>query len=269
MSQPLMIVGAPRSGTTFLCQTLNQHPDIALTNESRVFVQLKHMVEDQSARTDLIGEEFRAPYVDFIRRTAGEWVERFYRDALNIEARVWGDKHPPYADPTVLSGRQGAVPDRPESGSCLRLIREVLPRAKFIHIHRHPALVAHSLVRKGWIDSLQAGHEIWRQYMSEITGFFDELPDDRQFTISHAELLTQPDRSAREITGFLDLADPAPIRRFLCRQRKAPTPFSEPISDLSASYLTRVHARIDHRALGAAAEWAERFGYAEADQRVA
>jgi hypothetical protein len=269
MSQPLMILGAPRSGTTFLCQTLNQHPEITLTNESRVFMQLKHMIEAQTARTDLLGEEFQAPYLEFIRATAGGWIERFYREGLNIETKIWGDKHPPYADPTALSGRRGALPNLPESGSCLRLIREVLPHAKFIHIHRHPALVARSLVRKGWIGTMQAGHEVWRQYVSEITGFFDELPHDRQLTIGHAELLIQPDQSARDVARFLDLADAAPIYQFLCRQRSTPTPFSEPISDLSESYLTRVRAGVDDHALGAAAAWAERFGYAEAVQRVA
>jgi len=269
MSQPLIVVGAPRSGTTFLCETLNQHPEIGLTNECRIFAQIKHMIEEQALRPDLLAEEFQAPYLAFMRRTAGEWAERFYREALNIETRIWGDKHPPYADPTVLSGREGAVPNLPQSGSCLRLIREVLPRTKFIHIHRHPALVARSLVRKGWIGSLQAGHEIWRQYVSEIAGFFGELPEDRQLTISHAELLTQPERSARQVAAFLGLADSGPIRRFLCRQRQRPTPFSEPVSDLSESYLSRVHARVDYHALGAAAEWAERFGYREPDQQVA
>jgi LPS sulfotransferase NodH len=269
MSQPLMILGAPRSGTTFLCETLNQHPEIGLTNECRVFVQLKHMIEAQSGRPDLLGEAFRTLYQDFIRQTAGEWIERFYRQGLGIEARIWGDKLPSYADPTVLSGRQGSVPNLPESGSCLRLIREVLPAAKFIHIHRHPALVAHSLVRKGWIGSLHAGHEVWRQYVSEIADFFAELPEDRQLTVGHAELLTQPDQSAHRIADFLALSEAGPIRRFLNRQRRAPTPFSEPISDMSKSYRARARARIDDRALGRAAEWAERFGYAGADQRVA
>ena len=269
MSQPLIVLGAPRSGTTFLCQTLNQHQDIGLTNESRIFVQLKHMIEVQSARPDLLNEAFHASFAEFTRRHAGEWIERFYREGLGIDAPVWGDKLPSYADPTVLSGRRGATPNLPESGSCLRLIREVLPRAKFIHIHRHPALVARSLVRKGWIGSMSAGHEVWRQYVSEITGFFEELPKDRQLTIGHAELLIQPDQSARGIASFLGLPDAAPIFQFLRRQRSTPTPFSEPISDLSESYLTRVRARADHHALGAAAAWAERFGYIDADQCVA
>ncbi len=269
MSQPLMILGAPRSGTTFLCETMNQHPEIGLTNECRIFVQLKHMIEEQTARPDLLSAEFRAPYAAFIRRNAGEWVERFYREELDIKTPIWGDKLPSYADPTVLSGRRGAAPNLPESGSCLQLIREALPRAKFIHIHRHPALVARSLVRKNWIGNMQAGHEVWRQYVSEITAFFGELPEDRQLTIGHAELLIQPDQSAHDIARFLGLADAEPIASFLRRQRSTPTPFSEPISDLSESYLTRARARVDYHALGSAAAWAERFGYAEADQRVA
>jgi hypothetical protein len=32
-SQPLFVVGSPRSGTTFLVNVLNQHPSIQITNE--------------------------------------------------------------------------------------------------------------------------------------------------------------------------------------------------------------------------------------------
>ncbi len=35
VSQPLFVLGSPRSGTTFLCFALNQHPLIRLTNERR------------------------------------------------------------------------------------------------------------------------------------------------------------------------------------------------------------------------------------------
>ena len=36
MQDPFFIIGAPRSGTTFLQTVLDRHPDIFITNETRV-----------------------------------------------------------------------------------------------------------------------------------------------------------------------------------------------------------------------------------------
>ena len=44
-SQPLFVIGSPRSGTTFFVQMLNCHPAIYITNETRIFVLLKDMIE--------------------------------------------------------------------------------------------------------------------------------------------------------------------------------------------------------------------------------
>src|ERR1700752_4402462 len=102
-SYPLFIIGAPRSGTTFLCSLLNMHPLVQLTNESRIFVLLKEMLEVGANRPDLLSPSCRDGLVAFGRSTLGAWVERFYREGLGNNAPIWGDKHPPYADPTVLS----------------------------------------------------------------------------------------------------------------------------------------------------------------------
>lgn len=261
MSQPLMIVGAPRSGTTFLCHVLNQHPDIGITNEARVFADLKHRLDPAAARDDLIGQDFQAEWRDFQRRHAGATIERFYREQLGISTRIWGDKHPPYADPTLLSGRTEATPIAPPSGSCLELIAEVLPAAKFIHIHRHPARVARSLARKGWIGSYEAGLSIWRQYVTEIRRFLGDLAEHRHLTLAHEDLIDNADRAAEEIASFLDIADRGPLARFLHAQRRKPTPFSDPVSELGAarSAATRRDETIAVRTVG---NLAAQLGYA-------
>lgn len=80
VSQPLVIVGAPRSGTTFLCHALNQHPDIELTNESRIFAFAKHLLDAQSARPDLVDRGIQTRFETFVRRHSGLWIEWFYTD---------------------------------------------------------------------------------------------------------------------------------------------------------------------------------------------
>ncbi|HEY2020573.1 sulfotransferase [Paraburkholderia sp.] len=263
-SSPLFIVGSPRSGTTFLCSVLNVHPLIQLTNECRVFALLKHTLEIGAHRPDLLGAGYRERFSSFSRRTLGPWVERFYREELGLTAPIWGDKHPPYADPTLLSGRTGSIAREPHSGSCLRLIRELLPNARFIHIHRDPRHVANSLLHKHWIGSIEEGIRVWEQYVSEIIEFFDDIPTQHGHTVSYRSLIEDPYATAAGIGQFLDLADAAPISDFLVSQRHRPTPFSDPVTDIADLYVVRDAPAGDQKLLALGGTAATHLGYAAA-----
>jgi LPS sulfotransferase NodH len=263
-SFPLFIVGAPRSGTTFLCSLLNEHPRIHLTNECRIFALLKETLDVSSRRPDLLTQVHREQLLRFGSDTLGAWVERFYREALQISAPIWGDKHPPYADPTILSGRMGSVERLPRSGSCLRLIHELLPHARFIHIHRDPARVANSLVRKRWIGSIDDGVRVWGQYVMEILDFFEEMPEHQTLTIAYRHLVEDPEPMIARLGEFLELADPSPLSDFLHTQRSTPTPFSDPVTDLADLYIVPDTPATDAKLLALARDAATRLGYGTA-----
>jgi hypothetical protein len=261
---PLFIVGAPRSGTTFLCALLNTHPLIELTNECRIFALLKDLLEVASHRPDLLADTHRERFEAFGRRTLGPWVERFYREELGIDSPIWGDKHPAYGDPTVLSGRTGSIACMPRSGSCLRLIHETLPGARFIHIHRDPRHVANSLMRKRWTASLEDGVRVWEQYVDEITGFFDELPPAQTLTLPYRHLVEDGGATVETIGRFLGLADASPISDFLASQHRAPTPFSDPVRDIGDLYIVPDSPSADDPLLKLAGHAAVNLGYAAA-----
>jgi Sulfotransferase family len=263
-SFPLFVVGSPRSGTTFLRSVLNVHPLIQLTNECRIFALLKDTLEVGSHRPDLLSPACRDRFTRFSSRTLGPWVERFYREELEITAPIWGDKHPSYADPTVLSGRLGSVEHLPRSGSCLRLIRELLPHARFIHIHRDPRQVANSLLHKHWIGSIDDGIRVWGQYVSEIIDFFDELPARLGLTIPYRGLIEDSHVTAVNLGRFLGLSDPSPISDFLASQRHAPTPFSDPVTDIADLYVVPSKPADDDKILALAGRAATHLGYAAA-----
>jgi Sulfotransferase family len=263
-SSPLFIVGSPRSGTTFLCSVLNAHPLIQLTNECRIFALLKDTLDVGSNRPDLLSSACCDCFSDFSRRTLGAWVERFYREELEISAPIWGDKHPSYADPTVLSGRTGSIERLPRSGSCLRLIRELLPQARFIHIHRDPRHVANSLLHKQWIGSIEDGIRVWEQYVGEIIEFFEEIPADLALTLSYRTVIEDPVTTAASIWQLLDLADASPISDFLLSQRRAPTPFSDPVTDIADLYVVPDAPAGGDKLLALAGTTATHLGYAAA-----
>ncbi|HEX4261765.1 MAG TPA: sulfotransferase [Acetobacteraceae bacterium] len=232
-SLPLFILGAPRSGTTFLTHVLNQHPAVDITSESRIFVLLKDLVEERSERGDLLDASIRDRFQSFLRAEAGRFVERFYREGLGFTAPIWGDKHTSYADPAVLSGRHRGVMAEPRSGSCLALIRETLPRARFIHIHRHPWQVASSLCRRGWVGSIAEGVQVWRQHVGEAVAFLDELDPGESLSLSLYELVDAPEAAAEAIARLLGLSDAEPFAHVLRAEQAKPTPFSSPTSDLA------------------------------------
>ena len=44
MAPPFWVIGAPRSGTTFLARVLDHHPDIFLTNETRLMLLFSRLL---------------------------------------------------------------------------------------------------------------------------------------------------------------------------------------------------------------------------------
>lgn len=234
-SQPLWIIGAPRSGTTFLTAMLNSHPEITLTNEGRLFALLKQIIEYDCERDDLVDKLQRDRFKAFLKRKAGALIELYYREALGIETEIWGDKHPPYCDPALLSGRDGGLCLQPQSGSALPLIRELLPHSKFVHIQRDPEQVAQSLLSRGWVASLADGQTIWRQYSDEIMKFLQHLDPDKQLTVHYCSLLEKPREAVVAIAQFLDI-DADPMIAFLNKERRNPTPFSQPVRNLNEVY---------------------------------
>src|SRR5262245_51327649 len=117
---PIIIYGAPRSGTTYLCEILNHHPDVFISGESRVFLWVQASLNNLTQRSELLWYG-RKVFVEHLRKQYPELIRGFYQE-LSPGAKYWGDKYPHYAAP-VHRG-------------CLETIRALFPSAKFIHIIR-------------------------------------------------------------------------------------------------------------------------------------
>lgn len=141
----VFVVGAPRSGTTFLQNLLGAHPLVATSQETDLFDQFvrplrerweRQLPEDpeewQRWRHKGLPAVLTAPQFDEL---VADLVERVHAATMALKpgARVLVEKVPGY-------GRHGA------------LILDCLPEAKFIHIVRDGRDVACSMLRasRGW-----------------------------------------------------------------------------------------------------------------------
>lgn len=117
---PIIIYGASRSDTTYLSETLNSHPDIFISNETRIFAW---MHESLKVITDDRRLLFRNRD-DFIKHLSSVYpgvIRSFYSSLVNGRHNL-GDMNPPYFSLQMLG--------------CLDTIIELFPEKKFVRIIR-------------------------------------------------------------------------------------------------------------------------------------
>jgi hypothetical protein len=230
-SDPIIVYGAPRSGTTYLQQLLNSHPEVFVSHETRVFGWLYHALEVLPEDERFL-VTYHDAFVEYLRKALPEVIRDFYR-RLAPDARYWGDKNPHYANPQPRS---------------LEMIAELFPASVFIHIIRDGRGVVSSLVRKRiqaeemenrgepWVTFEQA-HNTWNRIVNRGSTFGQSLPKQRYFELHYEDLVTDDVAVARELFGFLGL-ELHPAAEAFCRsQQENRTPFKEPMRDLNDGVL--------------------------------
>jgi hypothetical protein len=226
MGSPLIVYGAPRSGTSYLNAILNQHPSVFVTHETRLFVWAHESLKVATQQDRLLLSE-RQRFVQHLRGSYPKLIRDFYL-TLRPDVRCWGDKNPHYASP--------------ENRGCLETIDELFPESRFIHIVRDGRDVATSLIRRGWAGFGQA-HRIWLNHTEIGSSFGRSRPVGRYLEIRYEDLVADDVRGAREIFDFLALDFHPAVERFCLAQRGARSPIQSPTRDLGTG--------------ASASEWAE------------
>lgn len=171
--KPLFLLGVPRSGTTFLQQVLDAHPEIFVTDELRGIAWLVREARRLREGFPVHGTPYPVNYgeefADFLLHNANWIIPAFYRSQARRTGkpgiRYWGDKFPHYDE-------------------ILHLLPRLFPQARFVMIHRDLRDV---------VCSLNAGHQwtadrsapyaclIFSRYMRKI----DTLVSDRTVPADH------------------------------------------------------------------------------------
>ena len=151
MAPPFWVIGAPRSGTTFLARVLDHHPDIFLTNETRLMLLFSRMLNRSVDSRRLLATS-KEKILDSLWRHLPGLVEQVYQDLGAASGQRWGDKYPQYADGDL----------DPEA---LATIDRLFPESQYVHIIRDPRAVVASIVSKGWLDFDEA-IKAWRAFVT-------------------------------------------------------------------------------------------------------
>ena len=86
---PIIVYGAPRSGTPYVEQLLNAHPEVFISREMRGFAWLRRALALTQDR-EMIANH-RAEFVEHLRGAFPQMMRDFYR-TLAPAARYWGDR---------------------------------------------------------------------------------------------------------------------------------------------------------------------------------
>lgn len=217
---PILIFGAPRSGTTYLRQLLDAHPEVVMSNELRVFTWL-HQALAVLPRSDLNLLNGSEDFVAVLRRGLPELLRDYYA-GLSPTARWWGDKNPHYADDPAV----------------LRFAAELFPVARFVHIHRDPRAVVASLLRKRhgdgstWIN-LEDAHQMVVGHVRHALAFEAELGWQRVRRVRYETLVGDDLGEARRLFDWLGIPMHEAVEIFCRQQGAGRTEFSGPTSDLA------------------------------------
>lgn len=214
---PIIIVGAARSGTTYLTNLLNSHPDVCISNEIRLFVWAHKSLNELPQKRDVIYRE-RERFVRHLYESYPELIRSFYA-SYGGGKRYWGDKNPHYL-----------IPDYP---SCLETICRLFPRVHFIHIIRDGRDVVMSGLRGVWRDFTRV-HLMWRSHIIRALALAQTLPAGQYFEVRYEELIRNDTAVARHIFDFLDIPFHLDVIQFCEAQQVQRTPFSSPTRNIKA-----------------------------------
>jgi|GEM_PF-987435 len=207
----IFVIGAPRSGTTWLQQMMAVHPDVATSGESHLFCEgfdrliQNHEEPDPFLRPyqHLATWVSRARLVELLRGVHDELFDSMRRLVRPSASRVL-DKTPNH--------RQHAS-----------LLHEVYPDAAYVHIIRDARDVAGS-ARSLWSFNpeyrhLEDGARVW---LDSVTDTRQHLSSGWYHEVRYEDLMTDPTASLAAIWTALDLPAPPDLVEAAAAFARAP-----------------------------------------------
>jgi len=201
-AKPLFLVGAPRSGTTLLNGILNSHPDILLTNETAVFLQLNEMISKSYKGVQsgiLYGKQEHELWAEYLESRAREMIQDYYGKIATKEGRsklfYWGEKHP-------------------HLFLCLDWIQKHFPEAIYIYIVRDPRDSACSISAMNKVSHRKSLTNIFN-FTRKYENFATQLPENRLINVRYEDMVGDYSGVTQKILDKLCLPRTPEVDRFI------------------------------------------------------
>jgi hypothetical protein len=243
--EPLFILGHWRSGTTYLhhllaaderfaspnmWQVLNPHTFLSTEKHSgilRFAGPRTRLIDNMNFDADVPAEDefvtcgtLRSPFLAFAFPPHAEHYDRYltFRGVPEEEIAEWKAALLHFYRKLIWKYDRPLVLKSPPHTCRIRLLLEMFPDARFVHIHRNPYAVFQSAKRQTLISlratRLQSAHSldldarIIRRYKIMYDSFFEErhlIPEGRFHELSFEELERDPVGEVRRIYERLDI----------------------------------------------------------------
>jgi Flp pilus assembly protein TadD len=187
--RPVFIVGMPRSGTTLLERLLGNHPDVADAGELRDLVRQLRWMCDLAGPSQLDLELAR-------RAEAIDFAELGRRYLAHTQWRA--------------QGRAVYTDKLPANFSNLSYIVRALPQARILHMVRGPMDTCFSNLKEWFAGAYPHSYDQvemadhYRRYRTLMSRWRALYPE-RILDVRYDELVTDPERVAREVLEFCGL----------------------------------------------------------------
>jgi hypothetical protein len=206
-SNLIFIIGAPRSGTTWLQRLLASHPKIRTGQESKLF-------------REYVGPQLRAWRWELAREQnsstatgrGGTGLSCYFEEEHFL--RILRGYMLQLLEPMVGNLQPGELflEKTPSHALYIKEIKELLPESRFIHVLRDPRDVTASLLAaandwgSGWAPRLpQKAAATWVRHVRAVRSAAGALTEREFFEVTYERLWGSTEETLSDLTNFLGL----------------------------------------------------------------
>jgi len=178
----VFVVGMPRSGTTLVEQILASHPDVFGAGEEAFWDQKAAPLRSSPAAVDLSDGSVGKMAEEYL-----QWLKRVSPDALRVVNKLSANyRH-------------------------LGLIHAALPRARIIHMRRHPVATGLSVyfhpfaLGHPYANDLGTIAHYYREYARLMAHWRSNLPGEAMLEVPYESLVSDPQQWTRRLIEFIGL----------------------------------------------------------------
>jgi len=216
-TDPIFVVGMPRSGSTLVEQILASHSAIEGTTELRAITYLAGRLGGKLKTTDVA-----ANYPEAIGDV----------DAANLKGL--GEEYLWRAGAHRTLGKPFFIDKMPNNFAHIGLIQLILPNAKIIDVRRHPLACCFSNFKQHFGTGQQFSYSLndlgsyYADYV-ELMAHWDDVLPGKVHRVFYEDLIEKPEAEIRRLLGYVGLPFEEACLRFYENNRVVRTASSEQV----------------------------------------